>query len=115
MFIYNVDHKTLSRAESLSSLVTDTTSDLSEQADLDIAAVNAEEIEVAEKNRVITPPITYEDKTEDSVTIKDTVNKEEIRMLREEQEKTNSINFAYSYLSESSKAIRLREMQNEVL
>ena len=96
----------------MSSLITDTTSDLSEQPELELISQLADEA----SNRQNTSDVCiegveqYKPDPDDAVVAKDRHNKDEILKLRDSQlEEAGAVKFAFTYLSESSQAIQLRK------
>ena len=97
----------------MSSLITDTTSDLSEQPEIDLIFQLAEDA----RDRQDPSEACAEDAVEeykpdpdDAVVAKDRHNKDEILKLRDSQlEEAGEVKFAFTYLSESSQAIQLRK------
>ena len=99
-----------SRASSMSSLLTDTTSDLSEQPELDLILQTADTAELDACGKAEEKTDAYAPDPDDAVVEKDRQHKEEISKLRDSQmEKDGEVKFAFTYLSESSNAIQLRQ------
>ena len=93
----------------MSSLITDTTSDLSEQPEIDLISQLAE---AADQKACSNEKVTVEEykDPDDVVVAKDRKNKEDISKLRDSQmEEKGEVKFAFTYLSESSRAIQMRK------
>ena len=100
-----------SRANSMSSLITDTTSDMSEQPEIDLVTQLAEAADQkACSNEEDTITVEEYKAPDDVVVAKDRKNKEDISKLRDSQmEEKGEVKFAFTYLSESSRAIQMRK------
>ena len=93
----------------MSSLITDTTSDLSEQPEIDLISQLAEDASKEQDPPQVSQMEEYKPNPDDAVVAKDKHNKDEILKLRDSQmEEAGEVKFAFTYLSESSQAIQLR-------